>query len=255
MITNITKLLIITIIIFATNNLYGQHPNLYLKDVYNVEWCQNTNVQSIVSKSDNYVLRNGVMISDKAENFSVENEGRKIRYTYGKGTIEVAVYLTSDLKRLKEMRLGPNFSYFHYDEQKLLSHKISINQNELKNYESNGPIGNMLEDLTRDSKGRLIKKSFYDYYEPILEYRNDLKKLRSMDRVLRMSWDYSYAEDGKIKEIAIERYSYKTKEIESNYIVIPEYENELPVLLKIGEGEEGNFIVKSKRKFKYSESR
>lgn len=234
-------------VVFFSNPLYGQHPSMYLTDIYNLEWCQSNNVKSIESMGNKYHLKHGIMIEERASDITVKNEGEIIRYTYGNGTFKMAAYLTPDFKRLRETKMGDKVTSFHYDENNLLTHKVST-----ANANSQAPKGAMLEELQRDSEGIIIAKLIYDYNESLSKYKTDLKKLRSMDRKLRELWDYKYDKDGNLELITIKRFINGTDQIESTFLIKISHENDLPISMKIELLEEGTFKFKKNRKFKYS---
>ena len=68
-----------------------------------------------------------------------------------------------------------------------------------------------LEEMSRNPDGLLVRKEIYFYIESIVNFRTDLKKMQSMDRKLKSTWDYKYSKENELVEIIINHYSPEGK--------------------------------------------
>lgn len=245
------KLFTITLLSFLTYNIsFAQHPNMFLTDIYDNAWFQNSKIESMTSNGDIYnKIQNGIPISKRSNNVRTLNNGKIIKQTQGKGTFKITKELTDDLTKLKKTKAGPLETYFYYDTEGQLLFKVN-------NVNSNVSTDIMnkffLEEFERDADGKIIKKEVYHYKYSLLKYKADITKMISLeDRNLHETREYSYDANDELKEIKVKTWNKEKKEwITINVDVT--IENGLPVALDIAPENGGKMMFGNHRKFSYT---
>ncbi|MEM1323068.1 MAG: hypothetical protein AAGG75_22580 [Bacteroidota bacterium] len=231
---------------------FSQHPNLYLKDVYDLEWCQDLKIKSLTSGGSTYTINNGVAIGGKSKDVIVEDNGRRIKQTQARGQFLIVSSLSSDLKRLESLEMGPTSTYFIYDRNHHLTHKINDLNIQGKKISKRFPAAYSLEEMKRNWKGQLIKKTVYDYDQSIVEYMDNIDAVYSLFNKVRETWDYRYDEEDQLQYITIRRFSSEDQKIKSTYLVKVNHENNLPTYLDITYEDAERGTSQEKRYFEYS---
>ncbi|MEO1628000.1 MAG: hypothetical protein AAFV25_22815, partial [Bacteroidota bacterium] len=229
---------------------FAQHPNVFLKDVYDLGWCQDKGIKVLHSGGGVYELTNGVPISKKSRDVTFEQDGRLIKQTMGKVNFKVQTFLTADLKRLSSISMGPISTYYFYNEQNQLAYKINHSNRGNSNYRSGREFS--MEEVEWDAEGKMTQKIIYAYDKPLTSFMEDVARLQSENRRLCEKWEYIYNEKGELQIIKIRQFDMGIDDPEKTTTLVKvSHENGLPVSMNIQSANVATQAFGNNRTFEY----
>ena len=244
------KLILSTVIAFLIfNYAFAQHPNSFIADVYDLAWLKDSNIKTIKAGKSEYNIQNGVPISTKSRNVRTLQDGKVIMQSQGTKSFPMNILsvLSDDLTKLESNTIGNIKYYYFYNDEGLLHYKIS----DMKSKVSTSIADKFKsEEIERDLDGKITKKEVYRYKKSLLDIKDDLEKIQSLDkRELTGTWKYFYNEKGQLDKIEM---SSKIKDEWKTTIISIVHKNNLPVELTFENTDGTTFIFGKKKRYTYS---